>query len=112
MIIPDDIFQADCDRLLTDWGVDAVAQVVTIVGGVESVAPTTVTVITAKQRIPGLSGAPDTFEMTITTATGSLPMVPGGSWLRWQYEGHQWDVRERRDHAGDTMTVFITRRAD
>jgi hypothetical protein len=112
MLIPDDIFTSDTARLLTDWGVDAVAEVVTIVSGSPVVTPTTVKVVPALQRIPGFNGVLDTFEITITTATASLPTVPSGGLLRWQYDGHQWDVRQRRDLAGDTITVFLARRAD
>lgn len=112
MLIPDEIFTADVARVLTDWGVDAVAEVVTTVGGSPVVTPTTVTVVPSLQRIPGYNGGPDTFEITITTATDSLPVVPGGGLLRWQYDGHQWDVRQRRDLAGGTITVFLARRAD
>lgn len=112
MLIPDDIFSGDLARLLTDWGVDAVAEVVTTVSGSPVVTPTTVTVVPALQRTPGFNGAPDTFEITITTATDSLPMVPSGGLLRWQYDGHRWDVRQRRDLPGETITVFLARRAD
>ncbi len=112
MLIPDEIFAADVARVLTDWGVDAVAEVVTTVEGSPVVTPTTVTIVPALQRIPGFNGAPDTFEITITAATETLPTVPSGGLLRWQYDGHQWDVRQRRDLAGDTITVFLARRAD
>ena len=112
MIIPDDIFSGDFARLLTDWGVSAVAEVVTTVSGSPVVTPTTVTIIPALHRVPGFDGALDVFEITITAATDALPTVPSGGVLRWQYDGHQWDVRERRDLAGDMVTVFIGRRAD
>lgn len=113
-MIPVNILQGDCDCVLMDWGVNAVAEVVTVSGEPpeETVTETTVMVIiSAVRRIP-VDGASDLIEMTLTVPMTSAPTVPEGSTLRWRYDGHQWDLRHCRTPPGETVCIYDVRRAD
>ncbi len=115
MMIPDDILKGDRDCVLMDWGVAATAQVVTIAGEPpeETVTESTVmVVVSAVNRLPSTDNDPDIMEMTLTTPHEGLPVVPEGATLRWQYDGHRWEVRQRRNLPGEMVTVFVVRRAD
>lgn len=115
MMIPDEILHGDCNCILMDWGVAATAEVVTLVGEPpeESVAATSVMVIVGPMsRTPHEAPDADMIELTLTAATDSLPTIPDSATLRWQYDGHQWNVRETHTLAGEMMTVFAVRRAD
>lgn len=115
MIIPDEVLQSDCGCLVMDWGVNAVAEVVTVSGDPpeESVTETTVmVVIGALKRIPVADAESDIIEMTLTVPKASVPEIPEGATLRWRYDGHQWNIRDCRNPPGDAVCVFDVRRAD
>lgn len=115
MPIPEDILCSDCERLLADWGVNAVAEVVTVSGDPpeEDVTETTVlVVIGALKRIPMTEAESDVIEMTLTVLQESVPTVPEGATLRWRYDGHQWNIRDCRNPPGDAVCVFDVRRAE
>ncbi len=114
MMIPEDVLKGDRDCVLMDWGVNAVAEIVTVSGDPpeEAVTETTVMVVVGSvKRIP-VEGESDLIEMTLTVPKENVPTVPDGSTLRWQYDGRQWDIRDTRNPPGDAVCVFDVRRAD
>jgi len=114
MTIPTDLLAHDCGCILMDWGVNAVAEVITLSGDPpeETVTETTVMVLVgAVRRIP-VEGASDLIEMTLTVPQESVPTVPEGATLRWRYDGHVWTIRDRRNPPGEAVSVFDVRRAD
>ncbi|HET6426502.1 MAG TPA: hypothetical protein VFG20_22610 [Planctomycetaceae bacterium] len=115
MMIPGDVLAGDCGCLTMDWGVNAVAEVVTVAGDPpeESVTETTVMVVVgATRRIPIADADSDVIEMTLTVPKATVPEVPDGATLRWRYDGHLWNVRDCRNPPGDAVSVFDVRRAD